>query len=185
MGLNLLYQIPYLGAAIEGGINYYRGDRKPVDDVVNPFSSIIGKSIREQRKDPEAWFKSYVKPIIEVTVGAQADPFIGLHNLIKDGVFGDNTSSEEYYNNIYDFIGVTPSYRPGAYKRKSKGPDLEGIIPQGGINTKADLNRYDPKLYQDVYGDTDALNKEYREKRKAMLKREGYVERNGKLYPIN
>tara|TARA_R110002012_G_scaffold42523_2_gene115734 strand:- start:20588 stop:27688 length:7101 start_codon:yes stop_codon:yes gene_type:complete len=185
MGLNLLYQVPYLGASIEKGINYLRDDRKPVDDVVNPFSAYVSKVQKSQRKDPDEWFKNYMVPIVELGAGAQADPFIGLHNAIKDGVFGDNTSSEEYYDNIYDFIGVTPSYRPGAYKRKSKGPDLEGIIPQGGINTKSDLKRYDPKLYEDVYGDTDALNKEKREMRKEMLKNQGYVERNGKLYPID
>jgi len=183
MGLNLLYQIPYLGAAAEKGINYLRDDKKPVDDVVNPFSAIVSKIQKQQRKDPDAWFKTYMVPLMELAMGAQVDPFIGLYNAIQDGVFGNDTSSKEYYNNVYDFLGITPSYRPDAMRNK-RGVDLEGVMPIGGIKTKTDLKRYDPELYDRMYGRQDEIRKEQRERRRERLEAMGYVERNGKLYRI-
>lgn len=188
MGLNLLYQIPLVGAAAETGINTFRGEGyKPVDDVVNPFTSIYKKIAREVRETSEAdgTFAEKVlrgaRPLVELYMGAQVDPFVGLINAIKDGVFGD-VNQEEFYENIYDFLGITPSYRPGFGRRGSK---VEGIIPQGGIRTKTDLKRYDPKLYEEIYGERDKLQKEIREERKKMLEEMGYKEIGGKLYPIN
>ena len=66
---------------------------------------------------------------------------------------------------MYDLLGVTPSYRPGYGRR---GSDV-GIIPEGGIKTKSDLKRYDPDLYDEIYGEQDAIKKEIREERKQML----------------
>ena len=181
LGLNLLYQIPYIGAAAEQGVNYVRGDRKPVDDVVNPATAVIGKITRNIRENPDDIFKSIVIPLIELSMGAQVDPFIGLHNAIKDGVFGD-TTDEEFYDNIYDFLGITKSYRPG-YGRK--GSSVKGIMPIGGIKNKSDLKRYDPDLYEQVYGERDRIMKEQRELRRKQLEEMGYKEVGGKLYPID
>ena len=181
MGLNLFYQIPYVGGAIEYARNKYTGNRRPVDDVVNPVKSIWQKINRNLRDNPDDLFKSFAVPTIEIIIGAQVDPFIGLYNAIQSGVFGD-TSSEEFYENIYDFLGITPSYRPGYGQ---KGPKLEGIIPQGGIRTKTDLKRYDPDLYDKKYGRQDEMRKKQRERRAEELRKRGYVERNGKLYKID
>ncbi len=180
MGLNLMYQIPYLGAAIEKGINTYRGDRKPVSDVTNPFASIQSKIQKNFRDNPDSAFKNTILPLIEIAMGAQVDPFIGMFNASKDILKGD-MSSEEYYNNVYDFLGITPSYRPGYGK---KGSSVKGIIPQGGIKTKTDLKRYDPELYEQVYGERDRIKKEQKELRRQALEDLGYKEVGGKLYPI-
>jgi len=181
LGLNLLYQLPYLGAAAEEGVNWIRGTRKPVDDVVNPVSAVLGKMYRNYKENPDDWFKAIAIPTIELALGAQVDPFIGLHNAIKDGVFGD-TTQDEFYDNIYDFLGITKSYRPG-YGRK--GSSVKGIMPIGGIKNKSDLKRYDPDLYEQVYGEADRIMKEQRELRKKMLEEMGYKEVGGKLYPID
>ena len=58
-------------------------------------------------------------------------------------------------------------------------------MPIGGIKTKSDLKRYDPDLYEQVYGERDRLMKEQRELRKKMLEEMGYKEGGGKLYPID
>ena len=181
MGLNLFYQIPYVGGAIEYARNQYTGNRRPVDDVVNPVKSIWQKINRNLKDNPDNAFKAYLLPIFEIAIGAQVDPFIGMYNAIQEGVFGD-TSSEEFYENIYDFLGITPSYRPGYGQR---GPNLEGIIPQGGIRTKTDLKRYDPDLYDKKYGRQDEIRKKQKERRAEELRKRGYVERNGKLYKID
>jgi hypothetical protein len=182
LGLNLLYQIPYIGAAVERGINNYRGDKfKPVDDVINPVTAVWSKVNKQLRKDPDAWFKAYIVPLIELGVGAQVDPFIGLYNAIKEGVF-EGATEEEFNEHVYDFLGITPSYRPGYGQ---KGSDYEGVMPVGGIKTKTDLKRYDPELYELKYGERDRLRKEQREMRKEMLESMGYKEVGGKLYPMD
>ncbi len=182
LGLNLMYQIPYLGAAIEKGINSYRGDRfKPVDDVTNVFTSIYSKMNKNIKKNPDNAFKAYVVPLIELSLGAQLDPFIGLYNAVELGMFGD-TNSEEFYNNMYDALGVTPSYRPGYSKKK--GSSVEGQIPVGGIKTKTDLKRYDPDLYEEKFGERDRIRKEQNELRKEMLEEMGIKEVGGKRYLI-
>lgn len=188
MGLNLLYQIPIIGASAEQAINYYSDDkRKPVDDIVNPLTSVLMKAIRQLEEATEEGgtlgekIAAGVEPLIELALGAQIDPFVGLFNAIKDGTFGD-VNSDEFYESVYDFLGITPSYRPG-YGRK--GSSTEGIIPQGGIKTKTDLKRYDPELYEMKYGEKDRIRKEQREQRKQMLEDMGYKEINGKLYPID
>jgi hypothetical protein len=188
MGLNLIYQIPIVGATVEQGINYFSDDtRKPVDDIVNPLTSVLMKAIRQFEEATEnggslgEQFAKGVEPLIELALGAQTDPFVGLFNAIKGGVFGD-VNEEEFYEAIYDFLGITPSYRPGYGQ---KGSSVEGIIPQGGIKTKSDLKRYDPELYEMKYGEKDRIRKEQREQRKQMLEDMGYKEINGKLYPID
>ncbi|GAF81280.1 unnamed protein product, partial [marine sediment metagenome] len=188
MGLNLLYQIPMIGAAAEQGINYYRGDKnKPVDDIVNPLTSVFMKMTREIREQEEKGggfvnkAGAGVKVVLELALGAQTDPFVGLYNAIKGGTFG-NVTEEEFYESVYDFLGVTPSYRPGYGKR---GSDVKGVIPMGGIRTKQDLKRYDPDLYEMKYGERDRIRKEQKEMRKQMLKDMGYKEVGGRLYPID
>jgi len=46
------------------------------------------------------------------------------------------------------------------------------------------LKRFDEDLYEQIYGEQDAIQKQQREQRKKMLEEMGYVEKNGKLYPI-
>jgi hypothetical protein len=178
LGLNLLYQLPYIGSEVEGLINKSRGIRRPVDDVTNPFRSAISKMNRNAKKYPDNWFMKNIVPVIELGLGAQVDPFIGFYNSLKTGIF-KGTNQEEFYDNVYDFLGVTPSYRP-----QKKG-EYEGVIPQGGIRTKQDLKRYDPELYELKYGERDRLRQEQKEMRKQMLKDMGYKEVGGKLFPID
>ena len=60
---------------------------------------------------------------------------------------------------------------------------MEGVIPLGGITTKAQLKRYDPELYDELYGEVDEIKKEINEERKELYKDMGYIEIGGKLYP--
>ena len=177
LGMNLLYQLPYFGSQVEEAFaNWYYGERRKADDVVNPINSISRKI--EKLAEKETFFERRVQPIAELILGTQLDPVIALYNAIEDGIFG-KFDEKEYYENIYDLLGVTPSYRP-----KKKG-EYEGKIPQGGIKTKTDLKRYDPELYEKIYGKRDELMKQKREERKKALERRGYKEVGGKLYKID
>ena len=109
-GLNLLYQIPLIGGAVEVARNQVRGDRKPTSDVVNPFIRVWNETYKGV-KDKDALLAA--KPLIEIAIGAKIDPAIGLYNVFKDGEFNEE--------NVYDLIGISKSYRPGyGQKKKSK-----------------------------------------------------------------
>jgi hypothetical protein len=184
LGLNLLYQMPYLGAYLEKldlgerleawyEDREYKKQRKLVDDVVNPFTSISYKVNRLLKQD--AGMRAYVQPIIELALGTQLDPFIGLYNK----GFGPS-DIEEFDDNMYDLLGITPSYRP---KNESK----VGVIPPTGLTNKnGTLNKqalkaYDPDLYEMKFGAQD----EARQMRKDILESMGYKEVRGKIVPID
>ena len=116
IGLNLIYQVPLIGGGVEGAVEYMKAEvfelpfarrNRKVSDIVNPFSSIFGKMTRYLESDDPATF---VIPLIELAIGAQVDPVIGLYNYFKDGEFNE----EEYY----EMLGIGKSYRP----RKKGGP---------------------------------------------------------------
>ena len=109
MGLNLLYQIPLIGGASEEVINKIKGERGFGDDVINPYKSVARKISKGIKADSNF---DTMRPIIEIIMGAQMDPFIGLYNTFA----GEGEVDE----NIYDMLGVSSSYQPGSSKKKSK-----------------------------------------------------------------
>ena len=188
LGLNLLYQMPYLGAYLEKldlgerleawyEDREYKKQRKLVDDVVNPFTSISYKVNRLLKQD--AGMRAYVQPIIELALGTQLDPFIGLYNK----GFGPS-DIEEFDDNMYDLLGITPSYRPKNESKVGKIPP-GGFYNKNGTLNKSALKGYDPELYDKVYGRKDEMAKRQKEKRKEILARMGYKEVRGKIVPID
>ena len=123
-GLNLIYQVPFFGAAVELLVNKYRGTNRPIDVAVNPLSSLIRKGMKIAKDDKPV--EAVVRTAAEIIMGTQFDPFIGLYEGVSSG-FGDKES--------YDVIGVSKSYRPSE-KKKSK--------PMTKTQMKEDL----PELYQ-------------------------------------
>ena len=109
MGLNLLYQIPLIGGASEEVINKIKGERGFGDDVINPYKSVARKISKGIKADSNF---DTMRPIIEIIMGAQMDPFIGLYNTFA--------GEGEVDDNIYDMLGVSSSYQPGSSKKKSK-----------------------------------------------------------------
>ena len=104
MGLNLLYQVPLIGGASEVAIAKARGERGFGDDVMNPYKSIMRKVIKGMKEDNG--FKS-AQPLLEIAMGAQLDPFIGLFNVLGADI-GDTTDDEA----VMMMFGISPSYRP-------------------------------------------------------------------------
>ena len=109
MGLNLIYQIPLIGGASEEVINKIKGERGFGDDVINPYKSVARKISKGIKADSNF---DTMRPIIEIIMGAQMDPYIGLYNTFA----GEGEVDE----NIYDMLGVSSSYQPGSSKKKSK-----------------------------------------------------------------
>jgi len=121
VGLNLLYQIPLIGGFAESATNAIKKDvfelpfaqrAKFTDDVVNPFSSIFYKTTRFYKQGD--WSTALI-PVIELAIGAQIDPVVGLFNYFKDLDFDEGE--------IYDILGISKSYRPRE-KKPAKKPKL-------------------------------------------------------------
>ena len=123
--------------------------------------------------------RAYVQPIIELALGTQLDPFIGLYNK----GFGPS-DIEEFDDNMYDLLGITPSYRPKNESKVGKIPP-GGFYNKNGTLNKSALKGYDPELYDKVYGRKDEMAKRQKEKRKEILARMGYKEVRGKIVPID
>jgi hypothetical protein len=148
MGLNLIYQIPYLGSTVKDldiagqviagvkGEEYKRG-RIYKSDVVNPFASVLQK-YRKLTKEDENKVGAIVRTLIEIKIGAQIDPFVGLYNY-----FGGE--EEDLDPAMYDVMGISPSYRP-----ENKGSVSKGM-------SKKDMKKFAPGLYEELYGPGGSL----------------------------
>lgn len=138
IGLNLIETIPLIGAAVQTALSEIEGKRKMGrDGVVNPYMQIYRK-IRAASKE-DVGFKS-VQPIIEIVIGAQLDPFIGVYNGVSKG-FDEET--------IYDVLGISKSYRPTQKKEKASTKSK----PIG----KQDMEKYFPEMYEQLYGKGGSL----------------------------
>ena len=172
MGLNLIYQLPFVGSAIEGfdvagrvisgiqGEEYKEEGLRFSDDVVNPIASVFYKYKKLTKKDVGE-VEAALRVLTEITVGAQFDPFIGLYNLFG----GEEEKLEEA---TYDVTGISPSYRP-----KNEGG--ETYTPM----SKTKMKQMFPEMYKDKYGpggtneDAEEIKSEIR-KMKRDLKKEIY-----------
>jgi uncharacterized protein YbjQ (UPF0145 family) len=117
-GLNLLYQLPLIGGAAEEIVNYSEGKRAFTSEIVNPYSSVFRK-VKKGFEVEGSNIYDKTRPIVELALGAQADPFIGLYNLYQ--------KDEMDPNDLYDVLGVAKTYRPA---------DTEGKNPAEIIKNK-------------------------------------------------
>jgi len=149
MGLNLIYQLPFLGSTVEGldvagrvisgikGEEYKQKGRIFNDDIVNPVASVLQK-YRKLTKNGESEISAVTRALAEITIGAQLDPFIGLYNY-----FGGE--EEDLDPAVYDMLGISPSYRP-----ENKGSVSKGM-------SKKDMKKFAPGLYEELYGPGGSL----------------------------
>ena len=128
-GLNLIYQVPYFGASIEAAVNKSRGIHRPVDVAINPFSS-ISRKIKKLSSDNSS-VGAATRVAVELAIGAQLDPFVGLANGFTDG-FDEDV--------MYDVLGVSSSYRPSKETAASSS------------EIKRALKESNPKMYNRLYG---------------------------------
>ena len=142
LGLNLVYAIPLLGAGIESFVAKMQGDRKPISDVVNPLTSVIRKIFKDvdEFQSSDGMLKA-ARVLLEIYSGMQLDAPIGLIKLL-----GGDTDDD----NIYDALGVTPSYRPGYGTTKKKS--TSGKKKSTKAESKRVIKAIDPDLYEDLYG---------------------------------
>ena len=118
IGLNLLYNVPLIGTAAQYGVAKAMGRNPILSDVTNPFLSAAFKISKVVMDEDAKWYDKSVVPLLELSLGVQVDPFIGLYNAIQQGFFGKGVGSQEYEDAMYDVMGVSKSYRPGTGSQK-------------------------------------------------------------------
>jgi hypothetical protein len=181
MGLNIIFQVPVVGTGLEYAYNTYAKDKpRPVDDIVNPLTATVRKSLKRSDKYNMSELESAAITIAELKLGVQFDPAIGLAYGIGEELF-DVDSPQDFDDNMYDLFGITPSYRPSYGQKKSK---FEGVVPLGGIKNKSDLKRFNPDLYDKIYGKQDSIRKAQRELEKERLRKAGLEKIGNSYYPI-
>jgi len=141
LGLNLIYAIPIMGSAIETAIAYAEKDRKPISDVVNPLTSVVRKIFKSIKdvSGPDGLVQA-TRVLLEIYSGMQLDAPIGLIKLL--GGSGDS-------DDMYDALGITPSYRPGYGQTKPKSKTKKKTTTAEGKRT---IKAIDPELYEELYG---------------------------------
>ena len=162
-GLNLIYQIPFFGAAAEHANDKYKGalkklekkgikdpslnqiiknlsGNKPIDVVVNPLGSVMRKSEKLLKEGDVA---GATRVVFELAIGAQLDPFIGLYEGFEDG-FNDDV--------MYDVLGVSKSYRPSEEKKPVSLKEKSRL-----------LKKRDPRAWRRKYGPRTPLGKQLKE----------------------
>ena len=168
IGLNLIYQLPFLGSAVEGfdiagraisaakGEEYKQKGRIFNDDIVNPVASIMQK-YRKITKNDENKLVAALRTLAEITIGAQADPFFGLYNYFAG-------EEEDVDAAMYDVLGISPSYRPkneGGKKSKVDKRRLKKMLPElygpgGSLEPIKQMERDRRKMKRDIQKDIDA-----------------------------
>jgi hypothetical protein len=156
LGLNLIYQIPIIGYATESLVRKIRGEKMFSTETLNPIMSVASKIDKEYKASEGDVAKSIV-PIIEIALGAQLDPAIGIANLFS-------SDSEIQDDAMFDILGIAPSYRPS----KPEPPSQKEVMDF--------MKKYNPNLYDRMYGpgssyyDAKERQKELKERRKQYIK---------------
>ena len=116
VGANLIYQVPLIGAAAEMAVARAEGKSGSyASSVVNPYLSIYRKVNRYYET---IGTEGAVIPLIELGLGAQIDPLVGLYNAFE----GMGTFEED---DMYDILGISPSYRPRKRPKPKAPPKVE------------------------------------------------------------
>jgi hypothetical protein len=165
LGLTILERIPLLGFAITTLKNTLNGEPTFQSAGVNPYLIIFKNFQKEYKKVQETGEDlRMLIPIFETLVGMQFDSVIGIYNML------DGDISEE---DMMDFLGVAPSYRPGY--GSGKGLSYRTIMKE----------KLGKELFERLYGkkSSDDRSKSSREEVEERLKERD--KRTGRRQPRN
>ena len=169
VGMNQIYKIPMLGTVVEEISNKAKGvGSKPVSDIVNPLGGVYQKinkiSKGVEKGDYSKVIGNTTRGLLELAVGVQFDPFIGLARTAT----GD--FSEE---NVYDMLGVSSSYRP---KGKSAKQIKEDKL--GQYNNETEMKRYNKPLWNKTFGpESEGYDEREAEKKIKSLERKEKIKK--------
>jgi hypothetical protein len=133
-GWNLMLAVPFFSELFQEVDNYINDTKKPVKMGTNPLMSVWYKTKQALKADDV--YEATI-PLVEIAIGAQVDPAVGLYNIFK-GDFDDD--------DVYKALGISKSYRPSA--KVEEGGEEKGDEEM----TKEDMKRYYPEMYEQLYG---------------------------------
>jgi hypothetical protein len=110
IGMNLIYQIPLVGDGAQRAMDKVRDKPYRFREKPNPYSLIFRLLVKDAEETKEL---NLTKPA-EVLLGINLDPFVALYNYA--GLSGDPGEMDD----LYTILGISPSYRPGGGRKKSK-----------------------------------------------------------------
>lgn len=152
LGLNLLYQLPLLGDAIELAKAAIDGDELSLKGTgLNPYTTIAVKAIKGIKNDD---YTQAAKPILELAAGMSFDPFIGLYEY-----FEDSLPTEE---SLYKLFGISKTYQPATNEL------TESEINAMEAEDKKQMKEFDPSMYESVYGEQEREEKRIKAEEKAL-----------------
>jgi hypothetical protein len=128
LGMNLIAAAPFFNELFQNVLNFVEGSKDPAKVATNPLMGVWWKV--QQSLKAEDYFKATI-PLIELTLGAQLDPAIGLYNGFTEG-FDDEQ--------VYQILGISKSYRPSPNEYKEQ-LIKEGFTPEE-IETLVNEDKY-------------------------------------------
>jgi GNAT superfamily N-acetyltransferase len=160
LGLNLLYQLPLLGDAIELVNAAIDGDELSLKGTgLNPYTTIAVKAIKGIKNDD---YTQAAKPILELVAGMSFDPFIGLYEYFE--------GSEPTEESLYKVFGISKTYQPESNELTQS--EIEAMEAED----KKEMKEFDPFLYESIYGEQEREEKRIKEEQKALEKLYGEEE---------
>jgi hypothetical protein len=160
LGLNLLYQLPLLGDAIELVNAAIDGDELSLKGTsLNPYTTIAVKAIKGIKNDD---YTAAAKPILELVAGMSFDPFIGLYEYFE--------GSEPTEESLYKVFGISKTYQPESNELTQS--EIEAMEAED----KKEMKEFDPFLYESIYGEQEREEKRIKEEQKALEKLYGEEE---------
>jgi hypothetical protein len=151
-GLNLLYQLPLLGDAIELVNAAIDGDELSLKGTgLNPYTTIAVKAIKGIKNDD---YTQAAKPILELVSGMSFDPFIGLYEYFE--------GSEPTEESLYKVFGISKTYQPATSNLTQE--DIDAMEAED----KKQMKEFDPSMYESVYGEEEREKKRIKAEEKAL-----------------
>jgi hypothetical protein len=163
LGMNLIAAVPFFNELFQNVLNYVEGSKDPAKVATNPLMGIWWKTQQSLKADD---YINATIPLIELAMGAQLDPAIGLYNGFTEE-FDDEA--------IYQILGISKSYRPSpnAYReellKEGYSPEDVEIMVKEDKYLKA-LDSVESKMTKDMnkleeaFMNDEITEEEYNEK---------------------
>jgi hypothetical protein len=121
LGMNQLYKLPFIGAAIEGTYKSAVGEKAFMSEVTNPFTAVYKDVMKDWKKKDENDLERSIEDkafgafgtLLELKMGMQFDTPIAIGKALG-GDFSDD--------NVAGVLGITPWYRPEAPEEYTPPP---------------------------------------------------------------
>ena len=154
LGMNLIMAAPFFNELFQNVLNYVEGSKDPAKIGTNPLMGIWWKTQQSLKADD--YFSATI-PLMELAMGAQLDPAIGLYNGFTEG-FDDEA--------IYQTLGISKSYRPSPNEYR------EELLKEGYSPEDVEVMVEEDKYMKELDAAESKMNKDMDEIYESLLNEE-------------